>query len=66
MVAATYKGHENIVQLLIEKCLDTHAKGGVYGNALQAASESGPENMIQLLIEKGVDIIAMHCRRHQK
>ena len=54
--AASFQGHENIVQLLIEKGADIHAQGGEYGNALQAASSGGHENIVQLLIEKGADI----------
>jgi ankyrin repeat protein len=32
------RGHEAIVKLLLEKGADVNAQGGLYGNALQAAS----------------------------
>ena len=56
--AASSKGHEKIVDLLIRKGADIHAQGGYFGNALQAASYEGHENIVQLLIKKGADINA--------
>ena len=58
LAAASSKGHENIVQLLIENGANIHAQGGFYGNALQVASSKGHENIVQLLIKKGADIHA--------
>lgn len=56
--AASFEGHETIVQLLLDQGIDVNAQGGVYGNALQAASESGYEKVIQLLLDKGADVNA--------
>ncbi|KAL5356421.1 hypothetical protein BJX96DRAFT_171598 [Aspergillus floccosus] len=42
-----------IVRLLIEKGADVNARGGFYGNALQAASDAGHQEIVQLLVEKG-------------
>ena len=36
--AASARGHEAVVQLLLEKNVDIHVQGGKYCNALQAAS----------------------------
>ncbi len=60
MQAPSYGGHENIVQLLIEKGANIHAQGGSYGNALQAASYGGNENIAQPLIENGADLQALN------
>ncbi|KAJ7284126.1 vegetative incompatibility protein HET-E-1, partial [Mycena rebaudengoi] len=56
--AASVKGHESIVHLLIEKGANVHAQGGLFGNALQAASYGGHESIVHLLIEKGLDVHA--------
>jgi hypothetical protein len=50
--AAEY-GHMENVRILSEKGADVNAKGGKYGNALQAASLGGHKEMVELLIEKG-------------
>jgi len=39
--------------LLLDKGADVNAQGGIYGNALQAASERRHENAVQLLLDKG-------------
>ncbi|KAK2603444.1 hypothetical protein QQS21_004395 [Conoideocrella luteorostrata] len=36
--AASYRGHQEIVQLLLDEGADVNAQGGYYGSALQAAS----------------------------
>ena len=43
---------------LLEMRADVNAKGGYYGNALQAASKQGHEAIAKLLIEKGADVNA--------
>src|SRR5438552_1778004 len=49
-------GHENVTQLLIGYGADVNAKGGNYGNALQAAANMDHERAVLLLIELGADI----------
>ena len=49
------------VQLLLDQGADVNAKGGYYGNALQAAavaSRWGNAEVIQLLLDKGADVQA--------
>ena len=46
------KGHEKIVQLLLNNEADVNAQGGEYGNALQAASYGGQ----QLLLKNGAQV----------
>lgn len=37
---------------------NANAQGGIYGNALQAASYQGHEKVVQQLLEKGADVSA--------
>jgi ankyrin repeat protein len=50
---ASYKGHEGMVRLLLEKGVDVNAQGGHYGNALQAASRHHKSAVVALLVEYG-------------
>jgi hypothetical protein len=54
--AASYNGHEKVVQILLDQGANANAQGGHFGNALQAASANGDENVIQLLLDHGVYI----------
>jgi ankyrin repeat protein len=51
-------GHCDVARQLLERGADINARGGYYGNALQAASSKGHCQMVQLLLEKGADINA--------
>jgi hypothetical protein len=48
--------------ILLEMRADVNAQGGVYGNALQAASYEGHEAIAKLLIDKGADANAQGGR----
>ncbi|KAK0625680.1 Ankyrin repeat domain-containing protein 50 [Lasiodiplodia hormozganensis] len=52
--AAAFKGHESIVQLLIEHGADVNAPGGLNGNALHAASTEGHVGTMRVLLDHGV------------
>jgi ankyrin repeat domain-containing protein 50 len=54
--AASWGGHEKVVQILMNAGADVHAQGGYYGNALQAASRGGHEKVIQILMAAGADV----------
>ncbi|KAJ3886011.1 ectomycorrhiza-induced ankyrin-domain/NACHT-domain-containing protein [Lentinula edodes] len=56
--AASLKGYESVVKLLLEKGADVNAQGGWHGNALQAASSGGYEPIVKLLLEMGADVNA--------
>ncbi len=56
--AASYRGHEKVMQMLLDKGADVKAQGGRYGNALQAASYGGHEKVMQMLLDKGADVNA--------
>ena len=43
-------------KLLIEAGKGVNAQGGIYGNALQAASRYDHVNIVQLLLDKGADV----------
>jgi ankyrin repeat protein len=47
-------GNEGIVKLLLENGAEVNAKGGEYGNALQAASFRGNEAIVKLLLENAL------------
>jgi hypothetical protein len=55
LYAASARGHEAIVKLLLDKGAEVNAQGGQYGNALQAASARGHEAIVKLLLDKGAD-----------
>jgi hypothetical protein len=42
------------VFVTLDKDADVNAQGGIYGNALLAASEGGHEKVVQLLLGKNV------------
>jgi len=35
---------------------ETNAQGGLYGNALQAASQNGHREVVEMLLENGADV----------
>ncbi|KAJ6023779.1 hypothetical protein N7540_004576 [Penicillium herquei] len=56
VAAASSKGDESMVQLLIEMGADVNIHfDGRHGSALEAALSLGNEWMVQLLLEKGAD-----------
>ncbi|KGO57587.1 hypothetical protein PEX2_020310 [Penicillium expansum] len=58
VIWASLNGHEKTVQILLEQGADIHAQDGLYGNALQAASNGGHDKIVQILLEQGADINA--------
>ncbi len=56
--AASYRGHLEVVQQLLEKGADVHAHAGDYGSALQVASGGGHVEVVQQLQEKGAAVNA--------
>ena len=55
----SFHGHYELANIvLLEKGVDVNAQGGVYGNALQAASAEGKEKTVAVLLEKGADVNA--------
>lgn len=55
--AASYSGHCEIVQQLLDAGADVNAKWG-YRTALYAASEEGHEKVVRLLLDHGADVNA--------
>ncbi|MCJ1466371.1 hypothetical protein MMC07_004990 [Pseudocyphellaria aurata] len=57
--AAACRGHEKIIQLLLDRDAGhVNAQGGNYGNALQAALLEGHLKVVQLLVDQGADVNA--------
>lgn len=55
---ASLAGLQHTTQRLLENKADVNARGGYYGNALQAASRRGHTEIVQLLLDKGAYINA--------
>ena len=51
--AASARGNEPIVRLLLEKGANINVQGGGYGNALQAALAQGNEPIVRLAAGEG-------------
>jgi ankyrin repeat protein len=58
LYAASERGYEAVVKMLLDKGTDVNARGGGYSNALQAASSRGHKAVVQLLLSKGADVNA--------
>ncbi|KAL6690798.1 hypothetical protein J3F84DRAFT_404179 [Trichoderma pleuroticola] len=53
--AASYNGHEKIVNTLLHHGSEINQDGGLYGCALLAAAAAGHEGICRLLVERGAD-----------
>jgi ankyrin repeat protein len=47
--AASLKGHETVVQMLLDKGAEVNAQGEAYGNTLQTTSDRGHDKVVQIL-----------------
>jgi ankyrin repeat protein len=59
---AALLGLSTTTRLLLDKGADVNAQGGLYGNALQAASSGGHEQVVKTLLDKGADVNAQGGR----
>jgi ankyrin repeat protein len=55
---AALLGLSAVTRLLLDKGADVNARGGRYGNALQAASYRDQEQVVKTLHDKGADVNA--------
>ena len=51
-------GHDQVVQLLLEKDVEVNAQSDKDQSALQEACRNGDDHIVQLLLEKGADVDA--------
>jgi hypothetical protein len=56
--AASLRGYQQIVELLLKAGAEVNAQGGKYGNALQAASRRGYQQIVELLLKAGAEVNA--------
>ena len=56
--AASARGHEAVVRMLLEKDANVNAQGGEYGNVLYVASAGCHEAVVRLLLEKDANLHA--------
>ncbi|KAI9888993.1 MAG: hypothetical protein M1814_006051 [Vezdaea aestivalis] len=54
-ISARY-GHLPIASALLQEGANVHIKGGIFGNALQAAAFAGSETVVALLLEHHADV----------
>jgi Ankyrin repeats (3 copies) len=56
--AASSRGHDKVVEVLLAKGANVNAQGGRYGNALQAASFEGHDKVIKILLTVTAERVA--------
>ncbi|KAJ5620333.1 hypothetical protein N7510_004317 [Penicillium lagena] len=57
-IAASFRGHVKVAQMLLDRGANVNAQCGRLGNALQAASAQGHEIVVQMLLSRGADVNA--------
>ena len=60
--AASFSGHDIVVQMLLDRGADLNLQGGQYDYALQAALFKGHDKVVQLLLNRGANINAQDER----
>ncbi|KAJ5631612.1 NACHT nucleoside triphosphatase [Penicillium longicatenatum] len=60
--AAALGGHQEVVQILLDRGADVNAQGGRFGNALAAAALGGHQEVVQILLDRGADVNAQGGR----
>ena len=53
---AASMGLSQVIEDIIPQIINVNARGGYYGNALQAASKRGYTEVVQMLLDAGVDV----------
>ncbi|PIG84613.1 hypothetical protein AARAC_010916 [Aspergillus arachidicola] len=56
LMAACAKGHNEIVQMLLQHGADVNTHDEFYGTALQAACYEGHDKVVEMLLEEGADV----------
>ncbi len=58
LLIAAEEGHDQVVQMLLDKGADVNAQDEYFGNALQAALSEGHDQVVQMRLDKGADVNA--------
>ncbi|KAK5045846.1 hypothetical protein LTR84_008939 [Exophiala bonariae] len=58
LVAASSRGYEKVVQMLLDHGADVDAQKGTYATALQVASFQDHEKVVRMLLDHGADVDA--------
>ena len=54
--AASFKGHDQIVHMLLDRGAFVNGPGGFFGDALRAASIAGHVKVVQALLDRGAEV----------
>ncbi|KAL6720812.1 hypothetical protein ACLMJK_002737 [Lecanora helva] len=54
--AASFGGHDDLVQLALKEGVEVNTQGGEFGDALEMASVKGHKTVVQMLLDKGANV----------
>lgn len=56
LIAAAARGHQEIVEMLLNQYVDVNAESEHYGTALVAAAARGHEKIVEMLLNQNADV----------
>ncbi|CAG8921787.1 unnamed protein product [Penicillium salamii] len=55
---ASFRGHEDVVEILLEQGADVNVQGGRHGNALQIACKNGNRKIVDMILDRGANVLS--------